>query len=615
MRYIWSKQKLLEEIKKLFIDKNIFVNNYTFFDAFSWTWAVWNFFKDKYKIIANDSLFCSYVITQAKLNPIDKKFKKLNINPFDYFNSNDIYLKWFVYNNYSTWWSDRKYFSEENAMRIDFIREKIDEWLKKEKIDEFEYYYLIACLLESISKVSNVAGVYWSFLSTWDSRALKIMKFIEIEDFSNNNLFKNEIHNELIELLIEDIKWDILYLDPPYTKNQYSTQYHILETIALNDKPEIFWKTWHREVISKNSKFSKDWNVHIEFERIIKKANFKYIVLSYNSVWIMSKEFIERVLKRYWKENTFECRKINYKQYLNSKAEKKEEHFEYLFFIEKKDLNKISYKSPLNYMWWKYELIDFIKRNTPKKIERFIDLFWWWFNVWINFDANQIIYNDINFKVKELLEMFRNKDTLELYKYIRKMIKKYKLEKNNRESFEKIRTLYNSKIEELREPELLYLLILYWFNQQIRFNSKLEYNNTVWPSSFNERIFEILLSFISTLKNKNVVFYSWDYEKMFEHMNKDTFVYVDPPYLITCWSYNDWKRWFNWWDEKEEIRLLKFLDKLNSNWIKFMLSNIFVKDDKINELLQKWVNDNKFKVKYFEWTQKKWREEILVINY
>jgi hypothetical protein len=45
-------------------------------------------------------------------------------------------------------------------MRIDFIREKIDEWLKKEKIDEFEYYYLIACLLESISKVSNVAGVY-----------------------------------------------------------------------------------------------------------------------------------------------------------------------------------------------------------------------------------------------------------------------------------------------------------------------------------------------------------------------------------------------------------------------------------------------------------------------
>ena len=166
--------KLLEEIKKLFIDKNIFINNYTFFDAFSWTWAVWNFFKDKYKIIANDSLFCSYVITQAKLNPIDKKFKKLNINPFDYFNSNDICLKWFVYNNYSTWWSDRKYFSEENAMRIDFIREKIDEWLKKEKIDEFEYYYLIACLLESISKVSNVAGVYWSFLSTWDLILLEL---------------------------------------------------------------------------------------------------------------------------------------------------------------------------------------------------------------------------------------------------------------------------------------------------------------------------------------------------------------------------------------------------------------------------------------------------------
>jgi site-specific DNA-adenine methylase len=57
--------------------------------------------------------------------------------------------------------------------------------------------------------------------------------------------------------------------------------------------------------------------------------------------------------------------------------------------------------------------------------------------------------------------MFRNKDTLELCKYIKKMIKKYKLEKNNRESFEKIRELYNSKLVDLREPELLYLLILY----------------------------------------------------------------------------------------------------------------------------------------------------------
>ena len=196
--------------------------------------------------------------------------------------------------------SERQYFSKENAARIDFIRTKIEEWFNKEKINKNEYYYLIACLLESLSKVSNVAGVYGSYLKIWDSRALKFMKFIEVEKLNRNNIFKNEIHNKEIENLIEDIKGDVLYLDPPYSQNQYSTQYHILETIALYDNPEIFGKTGHREVISKNSKFSKKGLVHIEFSKLIKKAKFKHIILSYNSDGLMEKEFIEKVLKKIW---------------------------------------------------------------------------------------------------------------------------------------------------------------------------------------------------------------------------------------------------------------------------------------------------------------------------
>ena len=146
----------------------------------------------------------------------------------------------------------------------------------------------------------------------------------------------------------------------------------------------------------------------------------------------MSKEYIESVFKRYGKDKTFEFRKFTYKRYLNSKAEKDEKHCEYLFFIEKKDKpEEICYSSPLNYIGGKADMINFIKLNAPKNIERFIDIFGGGFNVGINFDANQIIYNDCNFKVKELLEMFRNYETIDLYKYIVSMIKKYKLEKNN----------------------------------------------------------------------------------------------------------------------------------------------------------------------------------------
>ena len=73
MRYIGSKVKIVNQIEDLIIKLKINKNNYTFFDAFSGTATVGNYFKDKFKIIANDTLYSSYVLTQAKLNTPDKR--------------------------------------------------------------------------------------------------------------------------------------------------------------------------------------------------------------------------------------------------------------------------------------------------------------------------------------------------------------------------------------------------------------------------------------------------------------------------------------------------------------------------------------------------------------
>lgn len=616
MRYIGNKSKILNQIEQLIIDKNINRENYTFCDAFSGTSTVGNFFKDRFKIIANDNLYTSYVMSQAKLNTPDLKFEKLGINPFDYFNDTKKTLNGFVYNNYSPGGSERQYFSKENAARIDFIRTKTEKWFKEEKINRKEYYYLIACLIESISKVANVAGVYGSYLKMWDPRAIKPMNFIKVEQINKNQLFENEVYNKNIEELINDISGDILYLDPPYTKNQYSVQYHLLETIALYDEPELKGKTGCRNTSMQTSKFSKAGEVHIEFEKIIAKAKFKYIILSYSSDGIMSKEFIESVMKRYGKPETFEFRKFTYKQYLNSKAEKNEKHCEYLFFIEKYDTDvEINYSSPLNYIGGKADMIDFIKENSPKNIERFIDIFGGGFNVGVNFNAEQIIYNDCNFKVKELLEMFRNMETIDLYKYLTNTIKKYKLEKGDKESYLKIRELYNSQDKDLRDPRLLYILILFGYQQQIRFNSSYDYNNPVGQAGFNDKILEKIISYCRNLKEKNVVFMSEDFENMWEHINKNTFIYLDPPYLITLGSYNDGKRGFNGWDEKEETRLLKFLNKLNSKGIKFMLSNVLEHKEKKNKILIDWIKENNYRVIEYKEKARKNRKEVLIVNY
>ncbi|MCL2327154.1 MAG: DNA adenine methylase [Bacteroidetes bacterium] len=318
MRYIGSKISILNEIGKLLSNKGLVEQQLIFCDAFSGTSSVCEYLKNKFQIIANDIQYYSYVIAQAKLNTPDFKFAKLGFDPFDYFNKKGLEYKGFIYNNYSLGGSERMYFSEENALKIDFIRNTIEEWKNEDKITTEEYYYLIAALLESVSKVSNVAGVYGAYLKFWDPRAIKEMKFIKVEKVSSDEIVpvpKAIIFNEKIESLIDKISGDILYLDPPYTNNQYSVQYHLLETIAKYDNPAIKGKGGLRNTTITSSDFSKRGNVEVVFEKIIANAKFKYIVVSYNSDGLMLQKYIENVLKRYGKVETLELIEIPYKRY------------------------------------------------------------------------------------------------------------------------------------------------------------------------------------------------------------------------------------------------------------------------------------------------------------
>ena len=84
----------------------------------------------------------------------------------------------------------RMYFTPENAERIDYFRKQIEDWKTADKLSDDEYCYLMACLIESVSDVSNTAGVYGAFLKKWDSRALKKITFNKVD-------FKNEPCNSV----------------------------------------------------------------------------------------------------------------------------------------------------------------------------------------------------------------------------------------------------------------------------------------------------------------------------------------------------------------------------------------------------------------------------------
>ena len=100
-----------------------------------------------------------------------------------------------------------------------------------------------------------------------------------------------------------------------------------------------------------------------------------------------------------------------------------------------------------------------------------------------------------------------------------------------------------------------------------------------------------LESFIIELKENEVEFTNLSFEKFdFSTLTKNDFVYCDPPYLITTGSYNDGKRGFKGWAQKEEFELLDVLDNLNKKEIKFALSNVISHKGNENTILKEWLN-------------------------
>ena len=557
------------------------------------------------------------IYTKGRLVAQNCMFKQLGFDPFLYLNKSSKIEKGFFYNNYSPSTSNRMYFTQENAGRIDYFRTQIEEWFKLGLLTENEYHYLLSCLIESISDVSNTAGVYGAYLKKWDSRALKPIFFDKI-DSKNANCNNIKTYNAKIEDIIENIDCDVLYLDPPYTQNQYGTQYHLLETLILNDNPKISKITGSRSTTPLRSDWSKEYKTNILFDKILAKTKAKYIIFSYNNDGLMSKEFIEASLKRYGKLDSYECIKIPYKKYQNWKSSNNKEHFEYLFFIEKKDEKDIVYECPLNYIGSKNKIISDIRSYLPENHVTFIDAFGGGCNVGINMPISNITYNDVNFFVKDLIESFKINDTYQYILFIKRIISKYGLEKSNTEAYINARNDYNRLPLSKRDPRFLFAIIMYGFQQQIRFNSSYEFNNPVGMRWFNEKILEKMISFSRKIKEINISFKSNSYEELCKNIDDTTFVYFDPPYNLTTGSYNDGKRGFQGWTQEQERDLFDFADKLTADKIPFMLSYVCEHKGKVNHNFKTWIEKNEYNLinlnEIIGISGQK-RKEVIVTNY
>lgn len=298
--------------------------------------------------------------------------------------------------------------------------------------------------------------------------------------------------------------------------------------------------------------------------------------------------------------------------------------------------------SPLNYIGGKARILDQILPHMPSDIDIFVDLFCGGCNVGMNVSAEYTIYNDTSKPLISLLKALKRMNNETIINRINALIEEFGFSKTrdhnfkfyggdankgvsayNREKFLLLRDRFNSHPKKDNQYYiLLYTLILFGFNNQLRFNDKGEFNLPVGKRDFNTAIEAKLIKFLDALRRQNHEFQTKDFRKFdFANLTENSLVYCDPPYLITTATYNE----KDGWNEQDERDLLVILDELADRGIRFALSNVLQHEGKENSLLIEWIGHNNYRVhnlfmdyhysNYQKKSKKAESQEVLITNY
>ncbi|MEN6356557.1 MAG: DNA adenine methylase [Armatimonadota bacterium] len=194
---------------------------------------------------------------------------------------------------------DRMFYMRKNGMRIDAIRHQIELWKSAGLIDDVEEACLLAPLLYQACYNSNTSGVFKGFHNGWGGQTrtalyriagdLKLSPAV-FHDNGKTNLVTCRDAQELADDMGAD-KVAVAYLDPPYNQHPYGSNYHVLNSVTLWDKPKLSKKITQ----GTKSAIRMDWrdlrrspyNYKSEalqaYGRLIDSINAHFIMTSYST--------------------------------------------------------------------------------------------------------------------------------------------------------------------------------------------------------------------------------------------------------------------------------------------------------------------------------------------
>jgi DNA adenine methylase Dam len=250
--------------------------------------------------------------------------------------------------------------------------------------------------------------------------------------------------------------------------------------------------------------------------------------------------------------------------------------------------------------------------HFPENVDTFVDLFCGGATVGLSVNAKKVIFIDNNPNVINLLKHLSKYDFDVLLPRLEKLIKifnltysakfgyqKYRkgipkgdnngLKTYNQEGYYKLRAAYNLLVDKSSKKalDMLYVLVVYAFNNDMRFNKAGGFNLPVGKTDLNKNNIKKLKNYIDRVGKINCVFMCGDFRdsKIQKILMSSSFIYADPPYLLGDAVYNESGNW----TEETERELIDLLERLNKNDKKFALSNVLHKVGSLNKPLSDWI--------------------------
>jgi adenine-specific DNA-methyltransferase len=269
-RYIGGKSLLLTEIFNAIPDG---LRKGTFCDLFAGTGIVGSsafiHFDD---VILNDLLYSNEIIYRGFFGAGTFSKKRLEMFHQDMLKRISLPIR----ENYFSRNFGRKYFSDSAAKAIGLIRESIES--NSYQFNKREKSIALASLIYSSDRIANTVGHYEAYRKT--ESHFKEFEFRLIEP---SRLLKAEIYRKDANQLAREIKTDVVYIDPPYNSRQYSRFYHVLETLAKWDKPELEGVAL-KPPTENSSEYCKAGAVDA-FDELINSIKSSLIIVSYNNTY------------------------------------------------------------------------------------------------------------------------------------------------------------------------------------------------------------------------------------------------------------------------------------------------------------------------------------------